>query len=248
MRQLLPHPVESIGVDEIAALYAYPDAGAVRANMVTSLDGAVTADGRSAVISGPPDTFMFGVLRSLADVIVVGAGTARTEGYGPGRARAEFAHLRRANGQPPAPAIALVTLSAELDPTAPLFTDALQRCLVITCDAAPSDRRKALSEVADVLVTGDETVQLEVALAELRRRGMGRILTEGGPRLLGDLAAQSLVDELALSLSPLIAGGDAGRILTTGSPVLEPMALRVLLEEDAFLFGLYETQGKETSA
>ena len=177
-----------MSVDEIAHLYAYPEAGLVRANMVSSLDGAVTADGRSKPISGPADMFMFGVLRALADVIVVGAGTARTEGYGPGRARDEFAHLRKQSGQAPAPTIAIITRSAHLDPEAAIFTKALTPTIVITCESAPEERRAHLAQVADVHICGDESVDLPVAMDVLRERGMPRVLCEGGPSLLGDLS------------------------------------------------------------
>ncbi|HVQ87521.1 MAG TPA: pyrimidine reductase family protein [Actinomycetes bacterium] len=240
MRCLLPKPFESVDIDQLASLYAYPADGGIRANMVTTLDGAVSANGKSEPISGPPDKYMFGVLRALADVVVVGAGTARSEGYGPGRERNEFAHLRVAAGQQTAPAIAVVTRSAELDPSSSLFVDAKVRTIVITSEQADSDRRTALSEVADVEICGEREVDLAEARRRLHARGLGRILTEGGPRLLGDFAAAGLLDELALSISPLIAGGNAGRIVHASTVILERMRLRTLLEADQFLFCLYE--------
>ena len=240
MRVLLPEQIDPASVDDIGRLYAYPEAGLVRANMVSSLDGAVSADGRSKPISGPADMFMFGLLRALADVIVVGAGTARTEGYGPGRAREEFAHLRKQSGQDPAPTIAIITRSAHLDPEAAIFTNALTPTIVITCRSAAEERRTHLAEVADVHICGDETVDLPRAIALLRERGMRRVLCEGGPSLLGDLTSEGLVDELALTLSPTVAGGHAGRILTTQQTLLQPMRSRALLEQDGYLFGLYE--------
>lgn len=239
MRALLPEPIDPVSLDEIAHLYSYPEGGLVRANMVSSLDGAVSADGRSKPISGPPDLFMFGLLRALADVILVGAGTARTEGYGPGRARNEFADLRAMSGQPPAPTIALVTRSAHLDPEAAIFTEALTRTVVITCESAPAARREHLAQVADVQVCGEQSVDLISAMNVLRERGLARILCEGGPSLLGDLSAARLVDELALAISPVVAGGGAGRILTTQQTLLQTMRIRALLEQDGFLFGLY---------
>ena len=110
VQRLLPAPTVRFAprsdIDALAAHYAYPEGGAVRANMVASVDGAISLDGRSQPISGDSDWFLFGLQRALADVIVVGAGTARTEGYGPGRARPEFAALRERAGQPPAPTLA----------------------------------------------------------------------------------------------------------------------------------------------
>ena len=148
MRVLLPKPSGDISVDDMAKLYRYGPGQTVRANMVSSLDGAVAVEGRSKPISGAADLFLFGLLRALADVILVGAGTARTEGYGPGRARNEFAHLRKEANQPPAPTIAMVTRSANLDPEAAIFTEAADRTIVITCMCAPKERIDALARVA----------------------------------------------------------------------------------------------------
>ncbi|MYX24077.1 dihydrofolate reductase family protein, partial [Streptomyces sp. SID8380] len=109
---------------ELAALYAYPEplpeAGVLRANMVTTLDGAAFHDGRSQGISGPGDMRVFGVLRALADVVVVGAGTARGERYRPAKAREAFAAARAERGQAPAAAIAVVSASLDLDFSLPL--------------------------------------------------------------------------------------------------------------------------------
>jgi len=248
MRSLLPQPTDPLDVDQIAALYAYPSAGLMRANMVTSLDGAVSANGRTKPIAGPPDKYMFGLLRALADVVVVGAGTVRAEGYGPGRERAEFAHLREAAGQTPAPTMTVVTRSGQLDPTSSLFTEAKTRTIVMTCEMAAADRIDALANVADIEVCGEHDVNLAVAHERLRARGLNRILVEGGPQLLGDIVMGGLLDELALSISPLVVGGEAGRIVATPSLILEQMKLRTLLEADDFLFGLYERQTHEVAS
>lgn len=239
MRSLLPPVNDEVDLDQLAALYAYPDTGLLRANMVTSLDGAATADGRSDPISGPADKYLFGVLRALADVIVVGAGTARAEGYGPGRSRSEFARLREAAGQSAAPTMAVVTRSADLDPSVALFSAANPRTIVITCEAAPRERRSALAEVADVEVCGEDGVELALALTRLNERGLPKSLTEGGPRLLADLLAADLVEEVALSVSPVVAGGSAGRIVHGSALLLQRLRLRSLLESDSFLFALY---------
>lgn len=113
-------------LDELAEAYAYPELGPeehwLRANMVSTLDGAAQHDGRSQPISGETDMQIFGTLRALADVIVVGAETVRQEGYRPARAREAFADRRSASGQGPAAAIAVITASMELDFSLPLFT------------------------------------------------------------------------------------------------------------------------------
>lgn len=129
---------------ELAAAYAYPEPTAagqpvpwLRANMVSTLDGAAQHDGRSQPISSATDMRIFGTLRALADVVVVGAETVRQEGYRPARARADFAQMREAAGQGPAPAIAVVTASLDLDFSLPLFTSPLVPTLVLTGAAAP---------------------------------------------------------------------------------------------------------------
>ena len=237
MRRLLPEPAEDLDLAGLAAHYAYPAEGAVRANMVSSLDGGVTVDGRSGGLSGDADRRVFGVLRALCDVVLVGAGTARTEDYGPPRAVPRLAPFR-SSGRP-APALALVTRSARLDPGARVFTDPANRPLVLTCEAAEPDRRAALSEVAELVVVGDTEVDLSAGLAQLRDRGLRRVLTEGGPSLLGSLAQADLLDELALSLSPLVVGGDAGRIVRTPEPVTSAWRPRGLLQSGGTLFAHY---------
>ncbi|MHC5908602.1 dihydrofolate reductase family protein, partial [Streptomyces sp. S6] len=120
------------GLGELADAYAYPPGVWLRANMVSTLDGAGQHDGRSHPISGTADMRIFGVLRALADVVVVGAQTVRQEQYGPARAREEFAARRAAAGQGPAPAVAVVSASLDLDFSAPLFTSPLVPTLVLT--------------------------------------------------------------------------------------------------------------------
>jgi len=242
VHRLLPAPPLTItprsDVEVLAAHYAYPGNGAVRANMVASIDGAISLDGRSQPISGDSDWFLFGLQRALADVIVVGAGTARAEGYGPGRARPEFAALRERAGQPAAPTLALVTASGRLDPSADYF-GGTSRAIVITCSAAPAVHVDPLRGVADVVVSGDGSVDLRGALAALRERGLRRILTEGGPSLLGTLATDDLIDEVAATTSPSLIGGDAPRMVVGAPGAVRPLTLVGLLEDDGALFTHY---------
>jgi riboflavin biosynthesis pyrimidine reductase len=236
MRRLVPAPVqEDLDTDALARHYAYPPQGAIRANMVTSVDGAVTLDGRSEGISNEIDWQLFGLQRALADVIVVGAGTARTEGYGPARARPEFAHLRTASDQPPAPRLALVTGSGDLDPSDGVFGGA-ERTFVITHAGLPHDRLDALREVAEVLVCGDQDVDLTAAREALRERGLHRILTEGGPHLLGALTAADLIDELALTVTPGVVGGDSPRVISAAPPQHRALTLQGVLDHAGTLF------------
>lgn len=226
---------------ELARLYAYPDAGPgwLRANMVASADGAGFLEGRSAGLSSEADRRLFGVLRALSDVVLVGAGTARTEGYRPARRRAELAGLRA--GRTATPPIALVSRSLDLDLSVPLFAAAPPdaRTIVITCAVAPADRLAPLARVADVIVAGEAAVDLARALAALRERGLGRVICEGGPRLLGDIVAAGLLDELCLTVSPLLAGPGATRITAGEGFPARSMTLGHVLTDEGFLFCRY---------
>ncbi|AUG80118.1 diaminohydroxyphosphoribosylaminopyrimidine reductase [Kitasatospora sp. MMS16-BH015] len=229
----------------LAATYAYPAAVGhgrpwLRANMVSGLDGAARLEGLSEGLSSEADKRIFGVLRALADVVLVGAETVRAEGYRPGRARKEFAAARAAAGQAPAPVIAVVTRSLDLDLTAPLFTEPLVPTVVIAPVDAPIERLAEVRAVAEVITAGSGSVDLAVATAALAARGWTRQLTEGGPRLLAQLAAAGLLDELCLSLAPLLTGGDAPRILHGAQmPDVRRMRLVSLIEEKGFLFTRY---------
>ncbi|MFD5323256.1 pyrimidine reductase family protein [Streptomyces sp. NPDC127092] len=233
-------------LDELADAYAYPpeaESGPwLRANMVSSLDGAGQHGGHSQPLSSETDMRIFGTLRALADVVVVGAETVRTEDYSPGRAREVFAARRAAAGQTPAPAMAVVTASLDLDFSLPLFTEAPVPTLVLT-GAASSPERRAEAERAgaEVVIAGDGPgVEPERAVAALAERGMRRLLTEGGPRLLGQFVAAGVLDELCLTLSPTMTAGTAQRI--AGGPSVEVpkrFAVASVLEQDGFLFTRY---------
>ncbi|MFD9082247.1 pyrimidine reductase family protein [Streptomyces erythrochromogenes] len=233
-------------LDELADAYAYPALAAdghwLRANMVSTLDGAAQHEGRSQPISGDTDMRIFGTLRALADVVVVGAETVRQEGYRPARAREAFAARREAAGQGPAPAIAVVTASMDLDFSLPLFTSPLVPTLVVTGAAAPSDRvAGAKAAGAEVVVAGEgAAVDAARAVRELAARGLRRQLTEGGPRLLGQFVAADVLDELCLTISPTLTAGGAQRI-AGGPSVTVPhrLAPACVLEEAGFLFTSY---------
>lgn len=237
-------------LDELADAYAYPavppdpaGTGAwLRANMVSTLDGAAQHDGRSQPISNDTDMRIFGTLRGLADAVVVGAETVRQEGYRPARAREAFAARRAAAGQPPAPAIVVVSASLDLDFSLPLFTAPLTPTYVVTGAAAPSDRMAAAREAGAEVVTAGEGAGADPArvVRALAERGLTRLLTEGGPRMLGQFVAAGALDELCLTVSPLLTAGGAQRIAGgPGLAVPERFVLASVLEEAGFLFTRY---------
>ncbi|MGW2657731.1 pyrimidine reductase family protein [Streptomyces sp. NPDC001478] len=231
-------------LDDLADAYAYPggDGPWLRANMVSTLDGAAQHDGRSQPISCDSDMRIFGTLRGLADLVIVGAQTVRLEGYRPARAREAFAARREAAGQTPAPAIAVVSGSLDLDFSLPLFVSPSAPTLVLTGAGAPPDRIAAARKAgAEVVIAGEGSrVDPARAVAELTELGHRRLLTEGGPRLLGQFVAAGVLDELCLTLAPMLTAGDAQRI--AGGPsvaVPERFVLTSLLEEAGFLFSRY---------
>jgi len=236
---IFPAPGGELDLRGLAGAYAYPQERWLRANFVASADGAAYIDGRSAGLSAEGDMRVFGILRVLADVVLVGAGTARVEEYKPARRRPTLAALRE--GRPETPAIALVTRTLGLNLTSSLFTETPPdaRTIVITSAASDADLRAAAAKVADVIVAGEETVDLGAALGALRDRGLSRVLCEGGPHLLADLSAAGLVDELCLSLSPTLAGPGADRIIAGTRAAARPLTLTQVLTEDGFLFCRY---------
>jgi riboflavin biosynthesis pyrimidine reductase len=222
----------------IAQWYAFGAGRTVRSNMVMGLDGAaVDGAGLAAGLSGRQDTRLLGLLRGLADAVVVGAGTVRAEGYNPIRARASLRDLRAAAGMAEHPVLVVVTRTPTLDPRLPTFVAAPRRPVVLCAVDNGS-----LAGVADVVqVPGaDGGVDLVAGLAALADRGHRRIHTEGGPHLLGSLVAAGLLDEYCLTLSPRLAGGPPGLL----RPVLGPTAptgygLVHAATADGFLFLRY---------
>ena len=246
MQKIYPAQEHIRGIHQLVAAYAYPTDGSryVRANMVATLDGAAWGPNhRSGTISSAPDREVFAVLRALADVILVGAETARRERYGPAVTGSEFAGHRAALGQRPDPVIAVVSRSLDFDPAAPLFAAAADRTIVLTTESAPQQRRDVLSELVPVIIAGATAVDFGAALSALAGQGLTRVLCEGGPHLLGEIARAGLLDELCLTITPQLAGGDAVRILAGGQALRDvELALAHILEQDGTLLTRWTVQ------
>ena len=236
MHSLWPAPGALPDLDDtaLAAHYAYPEhlgAPYVRVNFVASIDGAATLDGRSGGLGTDADRRVFGMLRELADVVLVGAGTVRAEDY-----RGARKPTRGSDSPPP---IAVITGSAQLNPGGRLFTDTRVPPLILTLDSTPVQRRDELAAAgADVVAL--ERLTPDVVLGELARRGLHRVLCEGGPSLHGELHAADAVDELCLTIAPLLVGGSAGRIShSQGGAHTRLMTLVGALQEDDALLLCY---------
>jgi riboflavin biosynthesis pyrimidine reductase len=228
---------------EVEALEAYMHTGDgrhVRVNMVSSVDGAAVVDGRVRALSGPADFQLLLLLRGLCDVLLVGAGTVRAEGYGAVTAPGAVAEVRREAGQLAHPRLAVLSRSLDLDLESAAFADAPEPPLVLTTELADPARVREVQRVAEVLVAGEESVDLTVALNLLEQQGLSRILSEGGPQALAELYAADLVDELCLAVSPVVVAGQEAR-LTDGPALPSPVVVHLdaAYERDDFLFLRY---------
>jgi riboflavin biosynthesis pyrimidine reductase len=241
MRSLFPNPADVVDPAEVYAdMPAAVGRPSVRLNMIVSVDGGTSWNGVSGALGGPADKELFSILRSLTDVVLVASGTMRAENYGPVNLPAHLQDARHARGQDSAPAIAVVSSSCRFDWTSTFFTAATRRPYIITVASADAASREQAEQVAEVIIAGADTVDLAVAVAELGARGATSILAEGGPTLNGELAEAHLLDELCVTLAPLLASGDAKRLIS-GSTLeeLAHLRLRSICEEDDYLFLRY---------
>jgi 5-amino-6-(5-phosphoribosylamino)uracil reductase len=241
MRRLLPDPAE---LDDAGLVDAYrlPGGRHLRVNFIASLDGAVTVDGRSEGLGSPGDRRIFQVLRALADVVMVGHGTAAAEGYRPMTADSAVGRLRTSIGRPATAPIAIVSKRASLDPASGLVTGAVSPTILVTCASADAARREALEAAGvTVLVCGDGEVDLPLALDRLAELGSEQVLCEGGPTLFRDALTAGVVDELDLSIAPALVGSE--HRLLRELPDVVRLDLEHVLEEDGVLFTRYAIRG-----
>lgn len=217
----------------------------VLANMVGALDGSASVGGRVGPLSEGADAALFRRLRSLADVVVVGAQTVRAEGYGPVRLPADLRAEREAAGRPPVPPVAVVTRSRALDWASPLFTDAepASRTMVITGGAGAHTEAVPAGEVDLVEVSDtspDGGVRPDALLAALADRGHRIVLCEGGPTLLGELVVAGRLDELCLTMAPVIGGDPLPIVASRPGAPLAGFGLQHVAREGDTLFLRYE--------
>jgi riboflavin biosynthesis pyrimidine reductase len=235
-------PSQASGLDDDAIIAAYERDVArawVRVNFVSSIDGSATQAGRSGGLSDAADKRVFALLRRVCDVVVVGAGTVRVEGYGGMRVDGESELWRASHGFAPQPTLAIVSGDLGLDAGSDVFTKAPVRPVVVTTAAASEARRDALEQVADVIVCGEASVDTAAALEALAARGLTRVHCEGGPHLFGTFAAQHTLDELCLTISPVLEGGLGKRIIDGAPQLPQDMRLAHVLRSDDTLLLRY---------
>lgn len=234
-----PGPVDD---DTLSAVYPWPDTTDkpyVRAMMVCTLDGAAAGDdGLSGSVSGGADRSVLRAVRRFADVVLVGGGTMKAEGYGPLQARAEDADVRREAGQAPAPVLAVVSGSLDLPLDPGGFTDSDVTPIVFTTEGADPARVEDVRKRCEVVQLPGEKVDAEQVVQQLHHRGLGRIVCEGGPGLLNQVTESGLLDEADITIAPMLVGTDK----TPNTPMVsapETMTLQHVLTAEEFLMLRY---------
>lgn len=235
-------PVSSAGPRddaEIERLYTYPDKPWLAVNFISSADGAVEMNGTAAELSNEPDQHILRLGSDLADLLLVGATTAVVEGFRGMQPDELTASRRSRHGLAPiAPTAVVTTGSLPVDAT--VITEALVPTIVITCASAPAGARAGWAEAgAKVLECGEDGVDLARAVARLRELGHRRIDSEGGPHLFGSLQESGLVDELRLTLSPMLVAGSAQRIAASDVATPTQLSLASVLAHDDTLLMRY---------
>ncbi|WP_342742634.1 pyrimidine reductase family protein [Saccharopolyspora flava] len=224
---------------ELERLYGYPEDRSqwLAMNFVSSVDGAVEVAGRSRGLSNAADREVYPLGSSLADVVLVGASTAIIEEFRGIELDERQTELRARHGLAPVPRIAVVTSGRSLPPDAPVITEAQVPTIVITCDAAPATLREDWEAAgAEVLVAGHDSVDFAAATSALAQRGLKRMHCDGGPRLFGSLLEAGAVDELRLTLSPMLVSGTAERIAHgTGIDPADLTLASVLAQDDTLM-------------
>ena len=210
-------------------------------NFVATLDGVVAIPGMrnsNAFVAGESDAdrFLMGLLRAMADVVLIGSGVLRASPRGTWQASAIFppaasayAELRKSLGVPATVDVALLTGSGSVDPAHPVLE---LGALVLTTDSGAERLRGSLPAASTILPLGaDPRIPPDEILRALRERGYGRILSEAGPHTFGELLDARLVDELFLTSSPLLVGaaGPGSRLALVEGADLVPDAARARL-------------------
>ena len=239
IRQLLPEATVFSGDRDLEEFYVLPASRHVRADFIVSMDGAAEIGGRSRDLGGPADRAAFMAMRAVADAVLVGAGTARIERYGPVTLDEDVQTRRQARGQQPVPPLVIVSRRGLLSPEDRVFLNGY-RPVVVTTSAALKEHPE-LEDLSHVVECGEGDVDLPASIEQLAGMGYERLLCEGGPALLHSLLSHDLVDEMCVTFSPVIAGPQ--HLLLSGDrPLAKPSRFRLqgLLEGDGLLLARYD--------
>ncbi len=219
-------------IDPLEVQMSYPrgktDGPWVMANFVSTIDGAAVVDGGSSAINDADDKAMFAAIRAVPDFILIGAGTLRAEDYRPVTLDEERRAARTEAGLDPTPHLVVASRGLDIDPGHGVFSDPEHRVTILTGQDAPNDRFFDLSEAADVVRLSDTSPS-----GMLHYMRMARVvLCEGGPTLFGQLIAARLIDEMSLTMSPMLVSGQSPRV-AHGEWAEPPLDMRL----DRVLYG-----------
>jgi riboflavin biosynthesis pyrimidine reductase len=214
----------------------------VRANFIASIDGAGTHEGHTRGLNNADDKRVFDLLRMLCDVVLVGAGTVRAEGYAGLGIDRKAAAWRLGHGLPAEPTLAIVSARLSLSPNLAALACAPVRPIIFTLERSVPEKRQALSSVADVVPCGGSALDCRAMLAALAGRGLQQVLCEGGPHLFGTLVAADCIDELCLTVSPVLENGSAGRIVAGAAQATRRMRLGHSISVGEMLMLRYERE------
>lgn len=244
LRRLHPSPGSLTPAEVAAELDLAARAGRERPyvvlNMVATVDGRATVAGRTAPISSEPDRRLFHALRTSVDAIMIGSGTVREERYGRLVRDPALREVRRRRGLEPDPLAIVVSGRLHLPADLPLLQDPDSRVVILTASA--DELEGCAAHVEYLRTPAGERLDLAAMLARLRaEHGVRSILCEGGPHLNASLVPAGLVDELFVSVAPMLAGETGALSMLEGAPLEQPVALELvwLLEADGELFARY---------
>ena len=239
-----PRRVDEPELIELYRLPAPEGRGWLRTNFVMSLDGSVQGpDGRSGTLNTASDRHVFALQRALADAVLVGANTVRHEGYRAIDLEPWQLEIRQQEGLAPYPVLVIISASADLDPVIATPAEGTGgSVMIITTSGKPQDDLEPL-RIAGITVQEAEGSALDLAsiIDQLAGTGLPRLFCEGGPKLHNDLLAAGVVDEVALTLAPVVVGGQGLRS-TSGAALLAPSGFRLhhaLYADDGGLFTSY---------
>jgi len=238
MRALLPEPLQNVSDEQLLERYDSVQRPFVRFNFVSSIDGSAQADGLSAKLGSAGDQRIFALLRRLADVILVGAGTVRAEGYEGELVSAKDREWRVARGLSPHPALAVISAGLHLEPSEEIFDQSPVPVIVFTSAAITDETRESYGNGVELIQVSklNEGCDPQEIVDHLTRRGLGFVHCEGGPHIFGQFAAAGLVDSTCLSYSPVVVAGEGMRIAASSDQTFKRFALNNLFEEESMLF------------
>jgi riboflavin biosynthesis pyrimidine reductase len=250
VHRLFPPPVLEVEVDDIYREDRPPLANRpwLMINMISTVDNVTEVEGVSGPLGSPGDKDIFSAVRALPDIILVGSTTAVAERYNPPSTSVSTKTRRLTSGAWPVARIAVVSARLDFDLTLPMFTRPSQRPIVVTTTNADPIKIERVADVADLIQCGIDSVDLPEALHQMTDLGAQRVLCEGGPSLNGALLDAGLIDEVFVTVAPLLGGGQSRGIAQGNSiPQIQELELRHVLTEDHFLFLRY-TRATHTEA